>query len=386
MVLCDGCIGGYHLDCLRPALDSVPEGNWLCDGCLKTASSSGRQTDGPPPARSAAEVVEVAAPEDIVEDIPTLHFLKMHEYPDEASEPEKARIKSKSGRHAYIEDRLVHQKTGKPIPEVNKRARIIQNLHKLGHFGGTKTTHMVQQRYWWWGLTDVVQQEVKNCKLLRHTFNEPAIMTPIPVHSAFHKVGLDLVGPLQRTAAGNRYMITCVDYMTKWVEAIVLPDKTSKRTAEFLYSEVICRHGCPAEEVTGQGGEFQGEFQELLDKFHIDHRLTSPYHPQANGLTERFNQTLTKSLIKMTQENEEEWDKQLLTVLLGYRATIQASTRYTPYHLLHGKEMMLPMPDMARLAVGCDDPRPTAQAMIDNLKPLQKTLASAKENIAETQN
>jgi len=389
MILCDGCTDGYHLDCLRPALDSVPEGNWLCDGCLKTASSSRRQIDGPPPATSAAEVVEVAAPEDITEDIPTLHFLRMHEYPEDAPETEKARIRSKSGRYAYIDDHLVHQKTGKPIPEVNKRAGIIQNLHKLGHFGVTKTIHMVQQRYWWWGLTDMVKQEVKNCKhckLLRHTFNEPAIMTPIPVHSAFHKVGLDLVGPLQRTAAGNRYIITCVDYMTKWVEAMVLPVKTSKRTAEFLYNEVICRHGCPAEVVTDQGGEFQGEFQELLDKFHIDHRLTSPYHPQANGLTERFNQTLTKSLIKMTQENEEEWDKQLPTVLLGYRATIQASTRYTPYHLLHGREMTLPMQDMARLpapAVGYEDP--TAQAMMDNLKPLQKTLALAKENIAEAQ-
>ncbi len=174
--------------------------------------------------------------------------------------------------------------------------------------------------------------------------------------------------------------------MTKWVEASVLPVKTSKRTAEFLYNEVICRHGCPAEVVTDQGGEFQGEFQELLDKFHIDHRLTSPYHPQANGLTERFNQTLTKSLIKMTQKNEDEWDKQLPTVLLGYRATIQASTRYTPNHLLHGREMTLPMQDMARLlapAVGYEDR--TAQAMIDDLKPLQKTLTLAKENIAEAQ-
>ena len=155
IIWCDGCTDGYHLDCLRPVLDSVPEGKWLCDGCLKTASSSRRQTDGPPPATSAAEVVEMAAHEDITEDIPTLHFLRMHEYPEEASETEKARIRSKSGRYAYIDDHLLHQKTGKPIPEVNKRARIIQNLHQLGHFGVTKTTHMVQQRHWWWGLTDM---------------------------------------------------------------------------------------------------------------------------------------------------------------------------------------------------------------------------------------
>ncbi|KAL0018752.1 hypothetical protein WJX77_000959 [Trebouxia sp. C0004] len=183
----------------------------------------------------------------------------MHEYPEDASESEKARIRSKGGRYAYIDDHLVHRKTGKPIPEVNKRAGIIQKLHKLGHFGETKTIHMVQQRHWWWGLTDMVKQEVRNCKhckLLRHTF-KPAIMTPIPVYSAFHKVGLDLVGPLQCTAAGNRYIITCVDYMTKWVEASVLPVKTSKRTAEFLYNKVICRHGWQQKWLQTKEGSFK---------------------------------------------------------------------------------------------------------------------------------
>ena len=78
MVLCDNCTEGYHLDCLKPALNSVPEGRWLCDGCLKTASSCGRQIDEPAPTTEPAEGVEVTITEDITEDIPTLHFLKMH--------------------------------------------------------------------------------------------------------------------------------------------------------------------------------------------------------------------------------------------------------------------------------------------------------------------
>lgn len=177
-----------------------------------------------------------------------------------------------------------------------------------------------------------------------------------------------------------------IDFMTKWTEARALPDKTSKQLAEVFYTEVVCRHGCPAEVVTDQGGEFQGAFQDLLDKLHIDHRVTSPYHPQANGLTERFNQTVTRSLIKMTQETPEEWDVHLPTVLLGYRATVQASTRYTPFNLLHGREMTLPMQNMDRLsapAVGYEDP--TAQSLMDNLRPLQTILAMAKDNIKEAQ-
>ena len=63
--------------------------------------------------------------------------------------------------------------------------------------------------------------------------------------------------------------------------------------ADFFWEDVVCRHGTVAEVVTDQGRELQGEFQTLLDSFYIDHRLTSPHHPQSNGLTERFNETLS---------------------------------------------------------------------------------------------
>lgn len=117
-------------------------------------------------------------------------------------------------------------------------------------------------------------------------------MSPIPVKYAFHKVGIDLIGCLQTTSLGNKYIVTCIDYMSRWVEAKALPDKTSRHTADVLYANIVCRHSTPAEVVSDQGGEVQGHFQDLLDRLCIDHRLAGPCHPQANGLTERFNQTL----------------------------------------------------------------------------------------------
>ncbi|KAL0025685.1 hypothetical protein WJX77_004233 [Trebouxia sp. C0004] len=117
-----------------------------------------------------------------------------------------------------------------------------------------------------------------------------------------------MIGPLQTSASGNRHIITTIDYMTKNVEAAVVSDKSSKTTAEFFDREIICRQSTPAEVVSGQGGEFQGEFHALLDRCGNDHRLTSPYHPQAIGLTERANQTITRSLVKMTGEDPLNWD------------------------------------------------------------------------------
>ena len=244
--------------------------------------------------------------------------------------------------------------------------------------------------YWWWGITELVKEVVKacpECKLLRHSFAEPVEMTPIPVKYAFHKFGIDLMGPLQVTSAGNRYIVTCIDYLSNWVEARALSDKTSKQVADFFYADIVCRHGTPAEVISDQGGEFQGAFQDLLDRLCIDHMMTSPYHPQANGLTERFNQTCIRSLRRMTQTTAD-WDRELPTVLLGYRASVQASTRYTPFHILRGQDMQLPMQQVARLQapqVGSDYEDPTTQALVDNLRPLQDVLTQAHANIQAAQ-
>lgn len=85
-----------------------------------------------------------------------------------------------------------------------------------------------------------------------------------------------------------------------------------------------------------------------MDNCGIDHRMTSPYHPQASGLTERANQTVTRSLIKMTKDDPDCWDKQIPTVLMGYRASKQASTKYSPFYMLHGHEMVLPINSKGR--------------------------------------
>ena len=393
MLICSGCITGYHIDCLQPALPAVPKEDWFCSKCKPAAkTASVIDTDSPLLPKETATDTDwsrESESQDITQDTATLPYIKTGGYPEDASETEKARIRTKGTRYAYVEDALYHQKTGKPIPEIPDRKTIVLNAHHLGHFGVTKTTHLVQQRFWWVGLTDMVKQVLKECpecKLMRHTFNEPSVMTPIPVHSTFYKVGIDLVGPLQRTAAGNRYVITCVDYMTKYVEAKALPDKTSRQTADFFYTEIVCRHGTPAEVLSDHGGEFAGAFQDLLDRLHIDHRRSSPYHPQTNGLTERWNQTMTKSLVKMSAQSPDNWDRHLPTVLLGYRATMQASTQYTPFFLLHGREMTLPIQNLVPIpapSVGYEDP--TAQALVDNLQPLQKILTKAKANIETEQ-
>ena len=84
--------------------------------------------------------------------------------------------------------------------------------------------------------------------------------------------------------------------------------------------------GLPSVITTDQGREFRNKLNsELMKAFGIDHRLTTPYHPQANGLVERYNQTLCNTLAKFAQEDRESWDRNLAAIVYGYNTAVQVS-------------------------------------------------------------
>ena len=96
----------------------------------------------------------------------------------------------------------------------------------------------------------------------------------------------------------------------------------------FTY-QIFCRFGCPKIIISDQGREFVNEVSKhLFAKTQTQHRVTSAYHPQTNGLTERFNQTLSFSLIAKINEDQSNWDMLLDQILFNYRVTRQSSTKY----------------------------------------------------------
>ena len=110
----------------------------------------------------------------------------------------------------------------------------------------------------------------------------------------FKKWGLNFVGPFKPAVAktSNRYIIVTTDYYTKWVEAKALRDNTTS-TAKFLYECISCRFGSPIELVSDQGTHFVNKFiHELSNYYAVVHKRSTPYYPQANGLTKLTNKTI----------------------------------------------------------------------------------------------
>lgn len=173
---------------------------------------------------------------------------------------------------------------------------------------------------------------------------------PIAVKSPWHHVGVDFIGPLNPPSRrGNRYILTLMDYFTKFAWAKELPTKEAENVvgalkevtfnaiyipAQFyifksdyhtnLPLQIFFLMGIPAALTTDQGSEFRNQLNDsLMKKLGISHCLTSCYHPQANGLVERFNQTLIHALNKVISGNKDSWDEHIPEIVYAYNTAIQ---------------------------------------------------------------
>ncbi|KAA3671247.1 uncharacterized protein DEA37_0013295, partial [Paragonimus westermani] len=131
----------------------------------------------------------------------------------------------------------------------------------------------------------------------RETVTTTPPMQSIVTEEAAHTWGIDIFGPLPTSSNGRRHIVVMINHFTRWVEAIPTADQTSGTVAHAFVSNVVARFGIPHRVITDQGRCCEGQqFQEMLRNWGIQRLRTSPYHPQTNGLTERFNRTMKEWL------------------------------------------------------------------------------------------
>ena len=140
------------------------------------------------------------------------------------------------------------------------------------------------------------------------------------------------------------YIVVATEYLTKWPEARAIPNAKASSVISFFYEDIICRHGCPKEILTDRGTHFVNELlNSLCDRFGVKHRLSTAYHPQTNGLVERFNKTLCEVLAKLANEDKDDWDLFVSSALFACRTRKHSTTRHEPFYLMHGREAVLPI-------------------------------------------
>ena len=179
--------------------------------------------------------------------------------------------------------------------------------------------------------------------LVSKMFRQPlSYHSPLSL-SPFKEIAMDIVGPLPRSWSCNRYVLVICDYATRYPEAIPLRSIDAAHVADQLI-KVFSRVGVPQEFLMDQGSNFTSQLlAELYRLLHIHPIRTSPYHPQTDGLVEQFNQTLKSMLRKAITDERKDWDKLVPYLLIAYREVPQASTGFSPFELLYGRNVHGPL-------------------------------------------
>jgi transposase InsO family protein len=246
-----------------------------------------------------------------------------------------------------------------PIPDTIRqivlplklRKVVLKQLHNKrlsGHLGIRRTMARIEARFYWPGSSTDVRRWIQSCVRCSMQKNKPAgtreFLGQEPRGGAFECIGADIMDTHKVSKRGNRYILLVVDYFTKWAEAFPLKQHTALKVAQVLMERVIVQHGVPTQLHTDQGAEFTGELiKQLSNLLEIRKSRTSPYHPQSDGMVERGNRTLKQMLGAYCNERANDWDDHLPLVMSAYRSSVHDSTGCTPFSMLYGREMNLPV-------------------------------------------
>ncbi|XP_063060131.1 uncharacterized protein LOC134453222 [Engraulis encrasicolus] len=215
----------------------------------------------------------------------------------------------------------------------------LAHTHPLGaHLGVEKTKERILKRFYWPGIHKEIENYCRSCpecqlRAPKPSYRSPLIPLPV-IETPFERIGLDIVGPLPRSSRGHQYILVILDYATRYPEAIPLRKATSKQIAKelFLLSTSL---GLPKEILTDQGSPFMSRvMKELCTLLKIKQLRTSVYHPQTDGLVERFNKTLKAMLRKAIEEDGRNWDQLIPYLMFAIREVPQSSTGFSPFELL----------------------------------------------------
>lgn len=242
------------------------------------------------------------------------------------------------------------------------RSEILKQCHDditSGHVGIYKTYHRILSKYFWPKMKSHVTRYVNRCSIC--LANKPEQKPPIgkmcsrpEVDKPWELVCVDLVGPLPKSSRGYRYILSVVDYFSKFPFFFPLRSMNAKNVISQLEDNLFMLMGVPKCIVSDNGKQFRGRsFKKLCQDYKIKHSFTALYHPQANAV-ERVHRVLKTMLASYAKDNHRTWDVNLQKVACAIRTSKSETTKFTPYFINFGREMNL-NDDLTEMTVDVPD-------------------------------
>ena len=225
------------------------------------------------------------------------------------------------------------------------RKRVFDLIHGLGHPGVARTRKTLCDKFVWPSIREDVSKWAREClecqraKVTKHTV-PPIGNFEVPARR-FEHVNVDIV--TLPTSNGFKHLLTAVDPFTRWPVAVPMVDISAETVLDAFAHGWIQQFGVPSTITTDRGSQFSSTlFQQLVKTWNIKHLMTTPYHPEANGLVERFHRRLKEALIALGFDEPTQWFWKLPCVLLAIRTTIKPDIGASPADLVFGEGLAVP--------------------------------------------
>ncbi|KAK3742406.1 hypothetical protein QZH41_020713, partial [Actinostola sp. cb2023] len=246
-------------------------------------------------------------------------------------------------RRRLVDEKEVFQLV---LPE-SMHKRVLTGLHdNVGHLGKDKTLDLIQQRFFWPGMTSSVDKHIKECErcIKRKTPDPPrAPMIPIVTTEPMELLAVDFLS-IEKGKGGYENVLVVTDSFTKFAWAIPTRNQKAETVAKVLWEKVLVHFGLPQRLHSDQGQDFESRvIKDLCKVAGIEKSRTTPYHPQGNGQTERFNRTLLSMLGTLDVDKKKDWPEHIAPLVHAYNCTRHSTTGYSPYFLMYGRQPRLPV-------------------------------------------
>ena len=228
------------------------------------------------------------------------------------------------------------------------REHVLKQLHDAptaGHLGVNRTLASTS-RFYWFGMKGDIEDYVLKCEIWNSKKPSPKVkcakLKQYLVGVPLERIAIDICGPWPLSSKGNKYILVVMDYFTKFAEAYPLHSMDAETVGQTLVNEFIMRYGVPLQLHSDRGTNFMSDLFKMCQLLGVEKTQTTSFHPQSDGLVERFNKTLETMLSMFVASNQKDWDQWLPGLPCAYRATPQNSTKQSPNLMMFGRELSLP--------------------------------------------
>jgi transposase InsO family protein len=160
-------------------------------------------------------------------------------------------------------------------------------------------------------------------------------MKLVPENEPLEFVAIDILGPLPKTAHGNRFLLVISDRFSKLTRTVPMRTNTALAVAKAFCDHWVFAYGPPRFLLSDNGTQFTAKlFVEVCRELGIAKVFTTAYHPQTNGQVERFNRTILNALRTYVAKSQSDWDEYTSAITFGSNSRIHASLGFAPFELI----------------------------------------------------